>query len=381
MKKFLPFTALLLILFLTSKSSSFEIKQVGTFKGLTDGIDFVMFSPDGKFLISKDGGWNKTIRFWDVRSMKPIKEFWGKNFKTLAINSRFIFSSDGRFLAAGGDRIIYIWNLKSGIRFRTIHAHKSWIQSLAFSPDGKILASGSQDKTINLWNAEKGTLIKTFTGHMSWVNNVIFAPEGKLLASASIDGTIKLWDVQTGKLLQTIKMPKTFAMSLHFLPHKDVLVSLCADKVIRLWSIYTGKLTKTLNDKKESAWSISLSQDGQYLALNGANPVKIWNLNTGMPFKVQSEKNTFEPSAAFSPDGKLFALGACKKFDKMKQCCIKGYISLWDINKQVNLKVITVENGTVASMAFSPDGKTFASAVNSKKAKGCTIKLWKITYP
>jgi len=108
-----------------------------------------------------------------------------------------VFSSDGRYLAVGtrGGSSVQLIDTSSWQVIRTFEGHTSWVWSVAFSPDGKLLASGSWDETIKLWEVATGREVRTLEGHTGWINSVAFSPDGKLLASGSNDGTIKLWDI------------------------------------------------------------------------------------------------------------------------------------------------------------------------------------------
>jgi WD40 repeat protein len=124
---------------------------------------------------------------------------------TQSVNS-VAFSPDGRLLASGscgqGNYIIIctqgeirLWEVASGREVRSLSGHTSWVNSVAFSPDGRLLASGSHDKTIKLWEVASGREVRSLTGHTDEVTSVAFSPDGRLLASGSRDETIKLWDI------------------------------------------------------------------------------------------------------------------------------------------------------------------------------------------
>ena len=133
---------------------------------------------------------------------------------------------------------------------KDIKAHNSFVLSISFNPDGKLLASGSYDKTIKLWEVPSGKLIKTLEGHEADVKSVSFSPDGKLLASGSKDKTIKLWEVPSGKLIKTLKGHKNWVKSVSFSPDGKLLASGSYDKTIKLWEVPSGKLLSVFFDPK-----------------------------------------------------------------------------------------------------------------------------------
>ncbi|MEH2200540.1 WD40 repeat domain-containing protein, partial [Nostoc sp.] len=221
--------------------------EVNTLEGHSSFVLGVVFSPDGKTLAS--GGYDNTIKLWDVSTGKAIKTLTGHSSTVRGI----VFSPDGKTLASGSyDKTIKLWDVSTGKAIKTLTGHSSRVFSVVFSPDGKTLASGSLDNTIKLWDVSTGKAIKTLTGHSSSVNSVVFSPDGKTLASGSDDKTIKLWDVSTGKAIKTLTGHSSSVLSVVFNPDGKTLASGSDDKTIKLWDVSTGKAIKTLTGHSSS---------------------------------------------------------------------------------------------------------------------------------
>lgn len=295
---------------------------------------------------------------------------------TLTGHSKEVYSiaisPDGKILASGSyDNTIQLWNLPNGKPLRTLSGHTEKVKSVAFSPDGQILASSSVDKTINLWNIRTGELLKTFTGHSSFVLSVAFSPDGQMLASSSADKTIKLWNLRTGKLLRTLQGHSGWVYSVTFSPDGKILANGSDDRTIKLWDVSTGQLMNTIPDPSGNVVrSVTFSPDGQNLVTGSLNAVNLWNLpkllncNTAQacqPTRKFSGNLGIVESVTISPDGQTLASGS--KDNK---------VLLWNLKNGKHRSTISNVPGTVNCLTFSPDGKRLVSTGSEQG----TIEIW-----
>ncbi|HKQ06771.1 MAG TPA: hypothetical protein VJ464_16675 [Blastocatellia bacterium] len=274
------------------------------------------------------------------------------------------YSPDGKLLASGSkDKTIKLWEVSSGKPLGTLQGHEDSVLSVIFSPDGKVLASSSSDKTIKLWEAGSGKLLSTLEGHGAAVSLVAFSPDGKLLASGSYDKTIKLWEADSGKLLNTLQGHAGFVSSVAFSPDGKLLASASDDATIRLWEVRSGKLLRTLRGHEAPISSVAFSPDGKLLAsASDDNTIKLWEVSTGRLRNTLQGHADAVYSVIFSPDGKLLASGS---YD--------ATIKLWEVSSGKLLRTLQGHADSIPSVIFSPDGKLLASG-----SWDTTIKLWEV---
>ncbi|MDB9441825.1 hypothetical protein PN497_10695 [Sphaerospermopsis kisseleviana CS-549] len=245
---------------------------------------------------------------------------------------------------------------------QTLTGHSNLVTSVAYSPDGKTLASGG-DKTIKLWAVKTGNLLQTFTGHSNLVTSVAYSPDGQTLASASNDNTIKLWAVKTGNLLHTFTGHSYWVGSVAYSPDGQTLASASNDNTIKLWDVKTGNLLHTFVGHSNSVWSVAYSPDGQTLASGSRdNTIKLWEVKTGNLLQIFTGHFHWVTSVAYSPDGQTLASASNDTT-----------IKLWEVKTGNLLQIFTGHSHWVTSVAYSPDGQTLASGSGDK-----TIKIWRL---
>nr|VFK54837.1 MAG: WD40 repeat [Candidatus Kentron sp. TUN]VFK59935.1 MAG: WD40 repeat [Candidatus Kentron sp. TUN] len=245
-------------------------EMIRTFKGHSEVIWSVTFSPDGRRLLS--GSRDKTLKLWDVASGREIRTFKGHSAGVLSV----AFSPDGRRALSGSyDETLKLWDVASGRELRTFKGHSNTVHSVAFSPDGQSILSGSDDKTLKLWDVASGKAIRTFEGHSGQVTFVAFALDGRSALSGGPDDTPKLRDVASGNEIRTFKGHSTDVNSVAFAPDGHTLLSGSDDKTIKLWDVASGREIRTLKGHSDDVNSVAFSPDGQRAASGDSGGVII----------------------------------------------------------------------------------------------------------
>ena len=326
-------------------------EQITTFSPDREIRGPVAFSPNGKTIASTAG---RTIILWDIVTKQELVRLESEyTIDTLSV------SHDGALVAgAGRDGLVKVWAVNTGQLKNTFRNHGR-VNSIAFSPTENILASGGGDATVKLWNAITGTEILAIR-RTEVISTVAFSPDGKTLAwiEASPPDTIHLWDVTTRSIIAGYEDSTVFNMnSIALSPDGKTFVTVDAQNdIVKVWDINTGN---AIDLGHIGLTPISFSPDSTMLATGGTRGVKLWDVSTGrnianIPVKPSSHVRL----VSFSPDGRTLAYRVSgEKFTR-----------LWNVPTQTQTGII--ENPSVDYWAFSPDGKTLASATRH------IITLW-----
>ncbi|KIJ30639.1 hypothetical protein M422DRAFT_267789 [Sphaerobolus stellatus SS14] len=280
------------------------------------------------------------------------------------------FSPDGKYIVSGSsDHTIRLWSVETGKAVgEPYQGHTDSVQSVAFSPDGKYIVSGSSDHTIQLWSVETGKAIgQPCQGYTYSVRSVAFSPDGKYIVSGSDDRTIQLWSVETGKAVGEPCQGHTDSVwSVAFSPDGKYIASGSDDWTIQLWSVETGKAVgEPYHGHTAAVWSVAFSPDGKYIVSGSSDhTIQLWCVETGKAIGEPYHGHTdWVRSVAFSPDGKYIVSGSHDHT-----------IQLWSVETgKVVGEPYQGYTDLVLSVAFSPDGKYIVSGSSDH-----TIRLWRV---
>jgi WD40 repeat protein len=344
-------------------------QELLTLKGHTAQVSSVCFRPDGKRLAS--ASLDRTVLVWDAAGRPPVRSFEGH---TDAVTS-VCFSPDGQLLAStADDQAVKIWQAQTGQHLLTI---KGDVREVSFSPDGTRLAGASRDRKgktetgVKVWMTQTGQEVLALKGLLrEHVYSVAFSPDGKRIASGSWDHTVKVWDVQTGGQVLTLPAPhgvadfdgSHIANGLCFSPDGSRLATVSLDSV-KVWDAQTGRQLFSFLGDRDIPTNVCISPDGKRLATAGQDrSIQVWDLQTGQEVLSLRGHTGDVYHVCFSADGKRLASAGTDKT-----------VKVWDAETGQELLSLTTP-AEVRCVCFSPDGNRLAGACADK-----TVKLWDAT--
>ena len=272
------------------------------------------------------------------------------------------FSPDGKLFATGeANCSIRLWQVENSKHISTLQDHTDWVRSVAISNDGKFLISGSDDKTVKIWDISKGKCLRTLQGHTSRVYSVAITSDASIVISASNDRTLKVWNTHTGECLTTLQGHSKTVYSVAISSDNSILASCSLDETIKVWNFQTGECLKTFHGHTGRILSVAITSKGRKLISGGDDTIiRLWDINTGECQKIFQGHTNKILSITFSSDDKNIVSGG-----------VDQTVKIWKINTRECLKILQGHQNSIWAVDISPDTNTIVSASSDS-----TIKLW-----
>ena len=232
----------------------------------------------------------------------------GKKFALVMVASILI----GFILVSGMYNAVTNTAHPSGTTLFIYRQHKDFVSSVAWSPNGKYIATGSWDHTVQVWNAHSGVLITRYTGHQDFVSSIAWSPDGEEIASGSWDHTVQVWNPFTGQTLFTYTGHRAEVSTVAWSPDGEEIASGSWDHTVQVWNPFTGQHLLTYTGHHDFVNTLAWSPDGKEIASGGSDiTVQIWDARTGVIRFIYEDDTTNDPiiTLACSPNEKKIAFG------------------------------------------------------------------------
>jgi WD40 repeat protein/serine/threonine protein kinase len=336
-------------------------RRLGVLPSPDQNSSKLIFSPDGRSLID-NGGASPRIWHFDPPSDPALPEGHADEAWAAA------YSPDGKILATGSDdtdesRTIKLWDPDTGRLLRGWSGGEGTVAALAFSPDGRSLASGhiSFQNNVRLWDVSTGNLLGTFSGHTKGIRTIAVSPDGHILATAGKSPTIRLWDTATRRCLRLLDGHTDQVRRIAFSPDGTKLATASLDETVRLWDVETGRALRT-ERSREDFHALAFSHDGATLAAaDEAGVVTIRDATSLSILKTLRGEHDELLDLVYAPDGRSLATSG-----------ISGTIRIWDTLTGQELLTLLGHKTQVNGIAFAPDGSSLASCSHDG-----AVKLWR----
>ncbi|MFO0730989.1 MAG: hypothetical protein U0361_08355 [Nitrospiraceae bacterium] len=270
------------------------------------------------------------------------------------------FSPNGRLLAtAGTDQTIRLWDPETGRDLKVLRGHMGAVYALTFSPDGKFLASGSADTSVRIWDLGSGQEVRAVTSTFGAVRALAFSGDGKMLASGGNDGSLRFWDAASGKELKSIRGQFGVVYGIVFSPNGKLVATGSSDMQIHLWDLATGLQRSALTGHTGAVHALAFAPGSHLLGSASADgTIRLWDIDAGQERVMLTGHAGDIFGIAFSTDGRSLVSGGAD-----------GTVRLWDATTGRERHRLAGHKGPVRAVAISPNGTVVASGGRDKTAR------------
>ena len=275
-------------------------------------------------------------------------------------------SPDGRHIVSGsGDKTLRVWELGTGRCLHTLQGHTGGVDSVAVSPDGRHIVSGSGDKTLRVWELGTGRCLHTLQGHTGGVCSVAVSPDDWHIVSGSWDNTLRVWELGTGRCLNTLKGHTGGVYSVAVSSDGRHIVSGSGDKTLRVWELGTDRCLHALQGHTGGVCSVAVSPDGRHIVSGSWDKtLRVWKLGTGRCLHILQGHTGVVSSVTVSPDDWHIVSGSRDET-----------LRVWELGTDRCLHALQGHTSWVSSVAVSSDGRHIVSGSLNN-----TLRVWRIYF-
>ena len=271
------------------------------------------------------------------------------------------FSPDGALLGTANNReekrfsdyrfYSSLWRVDAGSLQNYLLGHNQWVYDVDFYPEGQLFGTVSDDATAILWQTNDGSMIRKIMASSGSLSSIDFSPNNLLLAAGSWNGIVDIWDVNNGNLLRTLEGNESAILDIEFSPDNHLLAAAMEDNTIQVWQVSDGSLIRTLREHQAAVRSVAFSPDGLLLAsASEDHTIGLWQVSDGSLLRTMPGHSEPVLDVVFSPDGSLLASGSGD-----------GTLRLWQVSDGKLVSIVAEDADSITSVAFSPDSHLLVS--------------------
>ena len=279
----------------------------------------------------------------------------------LGVTSVAVSPDGARIVSGSDDGSVRVWDAKAARCVAVLEGHSNAVTSVAFAPDGGRILSGSEDRSVRVWDAMAGCCVAVLEGHAGVVTSVAFAPDGARIVSGAWDNSVRVWDAKAARCVAVLEGHSNWVTSVAFSPDGGRIVSGSYDRSVRVWDAKAARCVAVLEGHSGGVNAVAFAPDGARI-VSGAwdNSVRVWDAKAARCVAVLEGHSDWVASVAFAPDGGRIVSGS---YDRS--------VRVWDAKAARCVAVLEGHSSLIASVALSPDGARIVSGSSDK-----SVRVW-----